>query len=79
MAAGAVTLPPGVTISASRETSQAGPSGNVIQGMVFSLNLPSGAVTTVFVPYALMTNTDAVSQLFAERVAGINNITNLGG
>jgi len=75
----AVMLPPGVTITASRETSQQGPSGNIVQGMVFSVSLPTGAQTTVFVPYAILNNTDEITQMIADRVAGITAITQLGG
>jgi hypothetical protein len=75
----AVTLPPGVTIAAGRETVQAGPNGQAIQGMIYTLTLANGASTSVFVPYALQQNLDYVRQLFAERIAGINAITSLGG
>lgn len=79
MSNGAVTLPPGVTISPGRETVQTGPNGQAIQGMIFTLTLPNGAVTSVFVPYALMADTTAVSQMFAQRVAAIEGIAQLGG
>jgi hypothetical protein len=76
---GAVSLPPGVTIEPGRETVQTGPTGAPVQGMLFTLVLPSGAQTSVFVPYALMSNTEIVSQMFAQRVASINAVTSLGG
>ena len=74
-----VNLPPGVTVEPGRETVQTGPTGQPVQGMLFTLVLPTGAQTSVFVPYALMGNTDIVGQMFAQRVAAINAVTNLGG
>lgn len=76
---GVVTLPPGVTISPGRETVQLGPNNQNVQGMNFTLTLPNGASTSVFVPYSIMGNTDFVTKLFADRVAAINAVTNLGG
>jgi hypothetical protein len=79
MANDAVILPPGVTVSPGRETSQAGPTGAIIQGMIFTLTLPNGAQTSVFVPYILMNNTADIEALFAQRVAQINGVASLGG
>lgn len=78
--ANAVSLPPGVTISPGRETVQIMANNQNSQGMIFTLTLQNagGAQTSVFVPYALMNNADAVSKLFADRVAAIENIANLG-
>lgn len=75
----AITLPPGVSISPGRETVQSGPTGAGIQGMLFTLTLPNSAQTSVFVPYSLMNQPAVVSQMFAQRVAAINGIANLGG
>ena len=72
-----VVLPYGVQVSPGRETTQVGPTGQGIPGMNFTLTLPNGAMTTVFVPYSLMTYPDQVAALFADRVAGINSITAL--
>lgn len=74
----AVTLPPGVTILPGRETSQAGPTGSMVQGMLFTLKLPNGAETNVFVAYDLMRDPASVSAMFAQRVAAINAVANLG-
>ena len=76
---GAIVLPAGVAISPGRETVQTGPTGQAIQGMLFTLTLANGAQTSVFVPYSLMGQTDVVAQMFAERVAAINAVSNLGG
>lgn len=73
-----IVLPPGVTISPGRETVQAGPSGNTIRGMNFVLTLPNSATTTVFVPEALYNSPAVVEQMFAQRVAGITGILNIG-
>lgn len=73
-----VVLPAGVAISPGRETVQTGPTGAAIQGMLFTLTLDNGAQTSVFVPYTLMGNTDAVQEMFAQRVAAINAVSNLG-
>jgi len=75
----AITLPVGVSIAPGRETVQAGPNGQNVQGMLFTLTLPNSAQTSVFVPYALMNYPQEVSKLFADRVAGIMNVTALGG
>ena len=75
---GVVTLPPGVSISVGRETSQSGPTGAVIQGMLFTLTLVNGATTSVFVPYALMNQTQVVEQMFSQRVAAIEGIAPSG-
>jgi hypothetical protein len=80
MSSNTISLPPGVTISPARETVQQGPNGQNIQGYVFTLTLPdNGAQTSVFVPYTLMTQTDVVAQMFAQRVAAIQAVTNLAG
>lgn len=76
--ANAVLLPAGVTISPGRETVQSGPTGAGIQGMLFTLTLANGAQTSVFVPYAIMGQTAVVSEMFAQRVAAINGVTNIG-
>lgn len=73
-----ITLPPGVAISAGRETTQIGANNQNVQGLVFTLTLPNTTVTSVFVPYSLMAYTDQVAQLFADRVAAIQAITALG-
>jgi hypothetical protein len=73
-----VKLPPGVSISPGRETSQLGPNNQNVPGLAFTLTLTNGTTSTVFVPYALMRNLPAVSQLFADRVEAINGVTTLG-
>jgi len=78
MEGGAVTLPAGTTIEASRETTQLGTNGQNVQGMLFTLTLPKGGSTSIFVPYALMGHTDEVARLFAERVAHIHSVLALG-
>lgn len=75
---GTVTLPPGIAIAPGRETTQVGPNGQNVQGMLFTLTLLNGAQTSVFVPYSMMTQTDAVAQLFADRVAAVNAVSALG-
>ena len=76
---GVIPLPPGVSVSAGRETVQTGANGQAIQGMIYTLTLPKAAQTSVFVPYTLMNNTALVSHMFAERIAAINNVTGLSG
>jgi hypothetical protein len=74
-----ITLPTGVGISPGRETVQSGPNGQNVQGMMFSLTIPGGAQTSVFVPYDLMQYPDQVTALFAKRVAGIQAVQALSG
>jgi len=76
---GAIVLPPGVSVSPGRETVQQGPTGQAIQGMTFTLTLTNGAQTSVFVPYNIMSNTQLVAEMFAQRVAAINTVAGLGG
>jgi hypothetical protein len=75
--ANAVSLPPGVTIVGSRETSQPSSNGQILQGLMFTLQLPSGVTTTVFIPYRILPNTAAVAAAFQERVSAIQAIEQL--
>jgi len=78
MSGGVVTLPPGVGISPGRETSAIGVNNTAVPGMNFVLTLPNQATTTVFIPYAIMTDTAQVTQMFADRVNAVNGVTALG-
>lgn len=78
MSSTSVSLPPGVSISPGRETTQLGANNQNIQGMIFTLTLANGATTSVFVPYTQMAYPDQVAQVFADRVAQVNAITALG-
>lgn len=69
-----VVLPPGVSVGAGRETSQANSQGQIVQGMLFPITLPSGATTTVFIPYAMISNTAWVQAQFTERIDAIQAI-----
>lgn len=69
-----VTLPPGVTVQPGRETSQVNGQGQVVQGMIFPITLPSGTTTTVFVPYTMIADTAYVQALFEQRVNAILSI-----
>jgi len=71
-----IQLPPGVTVQPGRETSQTTPQGQIVQGMVFPITLPSGSTTTVFVPYTVIGNTSYVQGLIEARV---NAIMAIGG
>jgi hypothetical protein len=75
---GTVILPQGVTIGPGRETSQTNAQGNVVQGMLFPITLPNQSTTTVFVPYAQLTDTAYVQDLFVQRVNSILAITGTG-
>jgi len=50
-----------------------------MQGMTYTLTLANGAQTSVFIPYALMSNLDIVREMIAERVNAINGVIGLGG
>lgn len=74
-----VALPPGWTVEVGRETS-AVVNGQALPGLQFNLTYPASNITTsVFVPYSVMSNTQAVAQLFASRVAQITAVQNLAG
>lgn len=72
-----VTLPPGVKVAPGRETTQLGPNNQNVQGMIFTLTLANGAMTSVFVPYTDLGNVDAVTATFAQRVADISAVAAL--
>jgi hypothetical protein len=76
-----VVVPAGVgySVSPGRETTQIGANNTNVQGMLFNLTLPNGSVTSVFVPYAVLTQTDQVAALFNQRVAAINAIAAIPG
>lgn len=71
---GQVTLPAGVTVAYKRETSQPGPSGQIVQGINFGLDVDGQVTTSLFIPYALLGNTDAITSAIAQRVASIRAI-----
>jgi len=73
-----VALPAGVKIDPGVETVANGANNQPVHGMKFILTLANGATTSVFVPYALMSQTDVVSKMFADRVAQITAVANLG-
>ena len=68
---GRVNLPAGVSVGAGRETSQTNAQGQVVQGMVFPINLPSGTSTSVFIPYSEIHDTAKVQRLIDGRVQAI--------
>jgi hypothetical protein len=70
-----ITLPAGASIVNGRETSQSNSQGTIVQGLAVGVKLPSGTVTTVFVPYSQITNMAAVQALFDERVGAVMAIT----
>lgn len=70
-----IHLPAGVTISAGRETSEVNTHGTVVQGMSFSITLPNGGSTSVFVPYSEIHNTAKVQELISTRVNAILAVT----
>jgi hypothetical protein len=72
-----IQLPPGVTFAGWRETSQLGANGNVEQGIAFTLRLPEGGTTTVFIPHQFLNNTAAISAAFNRRLADIQSILGL--
>ena len=74
-----VVLPPGWKIGGWRETSQANISGQVVQGIVWTLAGPIGGATSVFVPYSILQAPQAVQAAFSDRIAQIEAITALNG
>lgn len=72
-----VSLPPGVTIVASRETSQVGPNGVMQQGIAFTLRLANDVQTSIFVPYTSLRNAAAVAAVFNSRINEINSVYGL--
>lgn len=72
-----VTLPPGVSIAGQMETSRTGANGAVEQGQLYTLRTASGVTTSVFIPYSVIGNTQAVAAAFNKRLADIGAIENL--
>lgn len=70
-----VVLPPGVSVQPGRETSQVNGQGQVVQGMLFPVTLPGGSATSVFVPYSVLGDTNAVLALIKARADAILAIT----
>lgn len=70
-----VTLPPGATVGAGRETSQVNEQGQIVQGMLFPVTMASGTMTSVFVPYGQIGNLETVQRLFTTRLQAIQSIT----
>jgi hypothetical protein len=66
-----VTLPAGVTVGAGRETSEVDAQGIITQGMQFPIQLADGSSTSIFVPYAQLTDTATIRTMIAERAAAI--------
>jgi hypothetical protein len=66
-----VTLPNGARLGVGRETAQANRQGQVVQGMIFPITLPSGTSTSVFVPYSLLEDPSAVQALFTTRIQAL--------
>ena len=72
-----VTLPPGVSIAGQRETSQANIAGQIVQGVNFTLSLPNGSTTSIFIPYSVLGNTTLVAEAFNERIDQLNAVHGL--
>lgn len=66
-----VHLPAGVTVGPGRETTQTNTQGQVVQGMIFPITLPSGTMTSVFIPYTVLNNVSTVQQVFDQRIGAI--------
>lgn len=74
-----LNLPTGWTVSVGRESVQTNAQGQNLQGLNYTLsNAATGASTTVFIPYNLMNDVSAVSQIFAARIAAIQGVVGLG-
>lgn len=72
-----VPLPPGWGVEVGRESS-AVVNGQTLSGLTFNLNYPLQNITTsVFVPYSVMNNVAAVSQLFAQRIQAVQGVQGL--
>lgn len=70
-----ITLPAGWSVGPGKETSRQNPAGGVSQGLSFTLAGPDGTNTSFFVPYAQLTNTQAVQDAMTARIAAITAIT----
>lgn len=61
----------GARVVGWRESSQTSPTGVIQQGVFIVVQLPSGNTTTVFVPYNLLSSTDAIAAALNERISNI--------
>lgn len=67
-------VPKGYVIEGERETTQLVPGHGAQQGVVYGVRHPSGLQTTVFVPYARMTDEPYVRQVIADHIAGVRRV-----
>lgn len=70
-----IVLPSGWSVSGYRETSQANPAGQIVQGLVFTLSNATGGSTSVFIQNSLLGQVDAIQTVFDERIRAITAIT----
>ena len=66
-----ITLPPGVTLGAFRETSQTNSQGQIVQGVLFPVTFANGSTSTVFIPYSALGNQQQIQDLFDARLQGL--------
>lgn len=69
-----VKLPEGVVAIAARETTESNALNQVVQGMSFTLRLPRGATTSVFLSYDELADAKEVERIINERIARIHSI-----
>ena len=72
-----IVLPPGVSVTGYRETSQTGPFGSIVQGIAFAVSF-SGGTTTVFVPNTDLENPAAIEATIRGKVAAIQGVLGAG-
>lgn len=71
-----LTLPAGWALQGYQETTQVQAGNQVVQGIKFILQGPSGN-TSVFVPNAVLPNTAAVAQYFRDKINSLQNVESL--
>lgn len=69
-----ITLPAGTKVSPGLAGTRTNDLGVTQQGTSFNVTLPSGTITTVFVPNNVLGNIPATQAIFDEKINGLSTI-----
>lgn len=70
-----INLPSGVKLSSGYETSELTSAGKVEQGMNYTITLPDGSTSSIFIPYSTIHNLAQVQSLIDTRVNALRAIS----
>lgn len=69
-----IVLPPGTKVSPGLAGTRTNDLGVTQQGTSFNVTLPSGTITTVFIPNNVLGNVPATQAIFDEKINGLSTI-----